>query len=246
MLSEIHRPLILDEVVGHTTVKQRLISYLTTKPYSNVLVLHGSPGIGKTTMALASIRTCGMEPLEINATQTMRSHEDVARLVSSYQSRQSILSLIRGDTKSQCLLLDEIDGSDSHAQRKLVEWMISSERKLPILMTCNEVPRIFKSSEKIEVIRCYPPKPSELSAFFPNHDVQALAIQCHHDVRRMVQTLQYGISEALPSPAPLTKFSTEINEIVHQKHWVQKDPLIVALEYRRDRQGSVNSSQTNP
>ena len=246
MLSEIHRPLILDEVVGHTTVKQRLISYLTTKPYSNVLVLHGSPGIGKTTMALASIRTCGMEPLEINATQTMRSHEDVARLVSSYQSRKSILSLIRGDTKSQCLLLDEIDGSDSHAQRKLVEWMISSERKLPILMTCNEVPRIFKSSEKIEVIRCYPPKPSELSAFFPNQDVQALAIQCHHDVRRMVQTLQYGISEALPSPAPLTKFSTEINEIVHQKHWVQKDPLIVALEYHRDKQGSVNSSQTNP
>lgn len=246
MLSEIHRPLILDEVVGHTTVKQRLISYLTTKPYSNVLVLHGSPGIGKTTMALASIRTCGMEPLEINATQTMRSHEDVARLVSSYQSRQSILSLIRGDTKSQCLLLDEIDGSDSHAQRKLVEWMISSERKLPILMTCNEVPRIFKSSEKIEVIRCYPPKPSELSAFFPNQDVQALAIQCHHDVRRMVQTLQYGISEALPSPAPLTKFSTEINEIVHQKHWVQKDPLIVAHEYRRDKLGNASSSQTNP
>jgi len=246
MLSEIHRPLILDEVVGHTTVKQRLISYLTTKPYSNVLVLHGSPGIGKTTMALASIRTCGMEPLEINATQTMRSHEDVARLVSSYQSRQSILSLIRGDTKSMCLLLDEIDGSDSHAQRKLVEWMISADRKLPILMTCNEVPRIFKSSEKIEVIRCYPPKPAELSSFFPNSDVQTLAVQCQHDVRRMVQSLQYGMSETLPSPAPLTKFTHEVNEIVHQKHWVQKDPLIVAHEYRRDRLGSVNSSQTNP
>jgi len=246
MLSEIHRPLILDEVIGHTNVKQRLIRYLTTKPYSNVLILHGSPGIGKTTMALASIRTCGMEPLEINATQTMRSHDDVARLVASYQSRQSILSLIRGDTKSTCLLLDEIDGSDSHAQRKLVEWMISPERKLPILMTCNEVPRIFKSSEKIEVIRCYPPKPAELSSFFPNSDVQSLAVQCQHDIRRMVQTLQYGTSDSLPPPAPLTKFSPELNEILRQKTWIEHDPLVVAHERRRDKQGSVNSFQTNP
>lgn len=145
MWSETQRPLILDDVVGHTDVKRRLRSYLTTKPHSTVILLHGPPGIGKTTMALASIRSCGMEPLEINATQTMRSHDDVARLVASYRNSRSISSLLRGDTKTSCLLLDEIDGSDSHAQRKLVEWMVSPTRTLPILMTCNELPRIFKT-----------------------------------------------------------------------------------------------------
>jgi hypothetical protein len=183
-----------------------------------------------------------MEPLEINATQTMRSHDDVARLVASYRNSRSISSLLRGDTKTSCLLLDEIDGSDSHAQRKLVEWMVSPTRTLPILMTCNELPRIFKSSA-IEVIRCYPPKPADLVSLFPTQDVNALAKACQHDVRRMFQQLQYGQSDTLPPPAPLTKFSPEVNEILRQKVWVQDDPILLAR--RLYKQGIGNSSQTS-
>ena len=245
MLSETQRPLVLEEVVGHTEVKSRLRSYLNTKPHSSVIVLHGPPGIGKTTMALASIRSCGMEPLEINATQCMRTHEDVARLALSYRNSRSISSLIRGDTKTSCLLLDEIDGSDSHAQRKLVEWMVSSDRTLPILLTCNEVPRIFKSLEKIEVLRCHPPKPSDLIPLFPHRDINALAKKCQHDVRRMFQMIQYGESDTLPSPAPVTKFSPELNEILRQKALAGEDCLLAALARRGDTQGIVSSSQTS-
>ena len=245
MLSETQRPLVLEQVVGHTDVKKRLTSYLKTKPYSHVIMLHGPPGIGKTTMALASIRSCGMGPLEINATQTMRSHDDVARLVASYRNSRSITSLIRGDTKSSCLLLDEIDGSDSHAQRKMVEWMTSVDRTLPILMTCNEVPRIFKNSEKIEVIRSHPPKPAYLIPLFPHRDVHEMARQCNHDVRRMLQQLQYGESDSLPPPAPLTKFSPEVNEILRQKHWTQVDVLVAALERHRGTQDTSGSLRTS-
>jgi len=184
-----------------------------------------------------------MEPLEINATQTMRSHEDVSRLVSSYRNNRSISSLLRGDTKTSCLLLDEIDGSDSHAQRKLVEWISSTDRTLPILLTCNEVPRIFKTSEKIEVLRCFPPKPSDLIPLFPGRDIATLAKTCQHDVRRMFQQLQYGESDVLPAPAPLTKFSHELNEILRQKVWVQEDPLLAALARHLGTRGTVNSSQ---
>ena len=229
MWSEARRPQFLDEVVGHREVKTRLQSYLSTKPYSSVILLHGSPGIGKTTMALASIRSCEMEPLEINATQSMRSHEDVARLISSYRHTRSITSMIRGDNKASCLVLDEVDGSDSHAQRKLVEWFVSPERTLPILLTCNEVPRIFKACSRIEILRCFPPSVADLKVLFPKHDLHALAKSCQHDIRRMMHSLQYGHSETLPPPCPAFKQSPEVNEILRQKTWFSTDPIVQAI-----------------
>ena len=83
MWSETRRPEYLSQVVGHEEVKDKLTTYLARKPYKSVLLLHGPPGIGKTTMALASVRSASMEPLEINASQSMRSHEDVAQLINS-------------------------------------------------------------------------------------------------------------------------------------------------------------------
>ena len=229
MWSEVRRPQFLDEVVGHRDVKARLQSYLSTKPHSNVVLLHGPPGIGKTTMALASIRSCNMEPLEINATQSMRSHDDVSRLIASYRHTRSITSMIRGDNKSSCLVLDEVDGSDSHAQRRLVDWFGSAERTLPILLTCNEVPRIFKACSRIEILRCFPPSIGDLKTLFPTHDLQALAKTCQYDVRRMLHFLQYGESETLPPPCPMFKQSPEVNEILRQKTWFSTDPIVQAL-----------------
>jgi Holliday junction resolvasome RuvABC ATP-dependent DNA helicase subunit len=94
MWSEIKRPEFLEDVVGHREVKSVLTSYLKNPPYLQAVLLHGPPGIGKTTMALASIRSCGMEPIELNATQ-LRSHEDVARLISSYRNTRTIVSSLR-------------------------------------------------------------------------------------------------------------------------------------------------------
>ena len=108
MWSETRRPEFLDEVIGHDNVKERLRTYLSTKPYKHTILLHGPPGIGKTTIALASVRSMGFEPLEINASQSMRSFSDVEHLVQSCQYTRSILSLIRKDEKPMCLILDEI------------------------------------------------------------------------------------------------------------------------------------------
>lgn len=229
MWSETRRPQTLDGVVGHHDVKESIRQYLLQKPYSSVLVLHGPPGIGKTTLALASARSCGFEPLEINASLSMRSFADVASLIQSCQHTRSIASLIRNDRSPMCLILDEIDGSDPHAQRKLAEWMIGSERKIPVLLTCNEIPRALKDKERVTLLRCYPPKPADLQGLFPHQDVRGLAKRFKHDVRRILQYLQYGESELLPSAPLPTECSLEVGHMLRQKMWISKDPMVQAI-----------------
>jgi len=228
MWSETRRPDRLDGVVGHSEVKARVTRYLQTPPYSKVLLLHGPPGIGKTTIALASARTCSFEALELNASQSLRSFADVQTLAESCTHTRSIAALLRGDARHLCLVLDEVDGSDPHAQRKLAEWMASPQRRIPILMTCNEIPRIFKGRDCIELVRCYPPKPTDLIPLFPGQDVHALAKRFKHDVRRMLQFLQYGESEALPAVPHPTECSPEVALVLRQQMYVSKDPMLQA------------------
>jgi DNA polymerase III delta prime subunit len=228
MWSETRRPDRVEGVVGHTDVKARLLHYLQTPPYSKVVLLHGPPGIGKTTLALASALSANFEPLELNASQSLRSFADIETLAQSCTHTRSITALLRGDVRPLCLILDEVDGSDPHAQRKLAEWMASPRRRIPILMTCNEVPRIFKGKDVLDIVRCYPPKPSDIASLFPDQDVQALAKQFKHDIRRMLQFLQYGASDPLPVAPHPTECSPDVALVLRQQRYVSTDPMVQA------------------
>ncbi|NDB84122.1 MAG: AAA family ATPase, partial [Alphaproteobacteria bacterium] len=123
MYAESHRPVFLSDVIGHQDIKKALENYLKSG-FSGAAFMIGPPGIGKTTMALCAARTFDFDPLEINASKSIRSFEDVDKLKDACRSCINIQSFIRGDRKRKtCVILDEVDGSDPHAQAKIVEWV---------------------------------------------------------------------------------------------------------------------------
>jgi replication factor C small subunit len=84
MYAESYRPVFLNDVGGHNEIKKSLETYLTSK-FKGSVFLVGPPGIGKTTMALCAARTYGFDALEINASKSMRSFEDVDKLKESME-----------------------------------------------------------------------------------------------------------------------------------------------------------------
>jgi hypothetical protein len=64
---------------------------------------------------------------------------------------------------------------------------------------------------------------------FPHENVPALAKRFKHDVRRMLQYLQYGESDTLPTGTLPSDCTHEVAHILRQKLWVgDQDPIVLA------------------
>ena len=224
MISEVYRPTSLNQIIGHNEAKEYLRNYLKSD-FLIAPVLIGFPGIGKTTLAICAASEMGFDILEINASKYIRSFEDVERIKNSCKSTINIQSFMRGDLKTTCLILDEIDGSDPHAQTKIVDWVKDPQRKIPIIFTGNDLPVIFKrNKDYLNIIQCYPPRLADIQIIFPNCKEIA---ECQHDLRRIINRLQYGISDILPKyPSPSTSLSIEKQFKKNQDKFNLEDPLM--------------------
>jgi len=238
MFSESYRPRVLNDVIGHDNAKKELKEYLNSS-FKGCVFLVGSPGIGKTTLTLCAAKTFGFDPIEINASKMLRSFNDVTHLRDSCRGAINMQSFLVGDpTRKSCIILDELDGSDPHAQTKIIEWIREKERRVPILCTGNDIPSIFsKHPELIKIIRCTPPASFELSKLFPNQEFK----NSETDIRKIMNTVQYGESYSIPKYIlPPTGSSPEITFLIKQTMFGIPDPL----ECLSDKLGSGCLHQT--
>jgi chromosome transmission fidelity protein 18 len=82
---------------------------------SQVILLCGPPGTGKTTLAHIAAKHCGYRVLEINA-----SDDRSPQLLKDAISRATQNATLDADKRPNCIILDECDGIDGEILRLLV------------------------------------------------------------------------------------------------------------------------------
>lgn len=115
------------------------------RPTQKVALLHGPPGLGKTTLAHVIARHAGYNVVEMNASddralQTFRAKLEAATQMQSVSAK---------DRRPNCLIIDEIDGSPVQTINHLVTLISGKQTKKgskrgevlkrPIICICNDL-----------------------------------------------------------------------------------------------------------
>ena len=132
--TETYRPTTLSEVRGNDSARDELREWAETwDDHREAVVVHGSPGVGKTSAAHALAADMGWPVFEMNASDARRK-DDVERLAG----RAAANTTLGGDR--QLLILDEADNVHRHKDRGGAAAMtrLVKDATQPIVLIANE------------------------------------------------------------------------------------------------------------
>lgn len=134
--SDKHRPKTLEQFAGNSEVVEELRKWALDwergkkgKP----ILLHGPPGVGKTTLAHILASSMGWSVIEMNASD-LRDEESVRRVVGEASASDALF----GGRK--LILIDEVDGlqkSDRGGSKAIMEIVRSASQ--PVVLTANDI-----------------------------------------------------------------------------------------------------------
>jgi len=181
------------------------------KPKQKIALLHGPPGLGKTTLAHIVARHAGYKVVEMNASDDRSVDAFKKNLEASTQMR----SVLTGDQRPNCLIIDEIDGAPAATINYLVSVLTGKQQGKkkgskpytvlrPIICICNDLytPALRPLKQLALVIPFPPTIPGRLAERLKEitkrekmkTDLTALLSLCKktdNDIRSCLSTLQF-------------------------------------------------------
>ncbi|WP_458188218.1 replication factor C large subunit [Haladaptatus sp. NG-WS-4] len=135
--TEKYRPSTLSEVRGNDKARDKLREWAETwKEHGDAVIVHGSPGVGKTSAAHALASDMGWPTIELNASDQRTG--DVIKRVAGEAAKSGTLT--DGTAGRRLVILDEADNlthnADRGGSRAITEVVKSASQ--PLLLIANE------------------------------------------------------------------------------------------------------------
>ena len=145
--TEQYRPRLIDDIIGHETIKRFLRCLISTTNTTKIpdLIFHGPPGTGKTSSAIAFASE--MYPgIELN-TYSMYLNASDERTIETVRERiREFLKIQWSTPRHKIIILDEIETMTEPAQLSLRSLMDLSDTPHPIfIFLCNTLSKIVPS-----------------------------------------------------------------------------------------------------
>lgn len=131
---EKHRAMCFSDVKGQELAIDKAKIFLKQFPRKKAIVLHGPPGVGKTSLAYAIAYETDAEILELNASD-LRNKTKIAEIIRPASEQQSLFK------KNKIILVDEVDGISATKDRGgLGELLAIIEKSaFPVIVTANDI-----------------------------------------------------------------------------------------------------------
>lgn len=197
---ERHRPSKLEDYVGNDTLKAKVKQYIETNDIPHLL-LYGSAGTGKTTLAKLITNSIKCDVLYINA-----SDENG---IDTIRVKIKNFACNIGFNPLKVIILDEADYFTPAAQAGLRNTMETFSEHTRFILTCNYHERIIEPIQsRCQSFAIYPPTKKDVAANLVNilkkenvkmdKDGVILLVNTHYpDIRAIINTAQRNVVDGV-------------------------------------------------
>jgi len=153
--SEKYRPNTIDDLYlsydSKNKIKQWINNFIKKKPnYTNCLILHGPPDVGKTSLANIILNTYKFDVIEFNSSD-IRNQKTLKDKIDNINGNVNILDFMNNKKKHIGIIIDELDGinnTEKGALKELINIINNTKTySSPFICTTNSI------NKKIELLK---------------------------------------------------------------------------------------------